>query len=163
MTPVSTESVAPDEDTFAFPDSWRKHLHPRRGGTAGPVVKIDKKAVAATDELVAAVRAQWLDAGIANLANDPELAAQVRQTLEGEANPLGAAALALAAVPLYSGKLAPFVDAWTVRHGIALAAVAAVKVGAVSVSATGPQHLGTTGIGHSTPARTALQIGRAHV
>jgi hypothetical protein len=168
MTSVSTENAVPgagavpdksaarDEDTFVFPDSWRKHLHPRRGGVPGPKIKLDKKAPAATDLLVATARVQWLDAAMANPANDQQIAARMRQTLEGDAAALGAAALALTALPRHDGKLSPFVDAWTVRHGIPFAAVAAVKVGAVFVSPSNRPQFSASGSGHSTSARGAL-------
>jgi hypothetical protein len=153
---VPEKSVAPDEDTFVFPDSWRKHLHPRRGGVPGPKIKLDKKALAATDVLVATARVQWLDAAMANPANDQQIAAQMRQTLGGAAIALGASALALTALPRHDGKLSPFVDAWTVRHGIPFAAVEAVKVGAVFVSPANRPQFSASSSGHSTSARVAL-------
>jgi hypothetical protein len=144
MTDITTEGAVPDEAAFVFPDSWRKHLHPRRAGAPGPRVKIDKKAPAATDALVAMARAQLV-------------AAQLRQTLDGDATALGAAAFALVAIgPHQDGKLPQFADAWTVRHGITFAAVAAVKVGAILFQSSENPQISAVGNGHSTSAKGAL-------
>lgn len=144
------------EDEFVFPDAWRRHLHPRRGGVPGSGVKIDKKAPAATDRVVAAARAQWLDAAMLNAANDEQVVEDVRRALEGEVTAAGAAALAVAAVPERDGNLARFVDAWILRHGIAFAAVAAVKVGDVDARPRERVQLTMEGIGHTTDAKFAL-------
>jgi len=135
MTTSITENALPDEDTLVFPDAWRKYLHPRRGGAPGPRVTIDKKAPAATDVLIATARANWLDQALTKPANDPVTVEHLRRTLDGEPNPTGAAALALAAVPRRDGQLGVFADAWTIRHGVAFAAVAVVKTGNIYVSA----------------------------
>jgi hypothetical protein len=117
-----------DEDVFAFLEAWLKRLHPRRGG-ARPPVKLDKKAPAATDALVVAARARWMDESLLHRINPHEVVDEIRRTLEGDASPLGAAALALAVAPGHKDELAPFVDAWTQRHGFAFAALAAVEIG----------------------------------
>jgi hypothetical protein len=119
-------------------------------------VKVDKKAPAATDRGVAVVRTQWLDEALQNSANSEHVVENVRRALDGEATPEGAAALAVAAVPASDGNLARFVDAWIQRHGIAFAAVAAVKVGDMEVHPRAHSPLTTDGVGHTTPAKLAL-------
>ncbi|MGH3376281.1 MAG: WGR domain-containing protein, partial [Actinoallomurus sp.] len=42
--PVNVE--LPDEDTFEFPGSWRRVIHPRRGGVARPPAVVDPGDVA---------------------------------------------------------------------------------------------------------------------
>jgi hypothetical protein len=60
-----------DEDRLSIPDSWRRIVHPRRGGgIPGPTISLDKKAPDATDALVAAAQAEWLDGALERTAND---------------------------------------------------------------------------------------------
>ncbi|HTJ67624.1 MAG TPA: DUF4132 domain-containing protein [Actinospica sp.] len=145
-----------DEDTFEFPDAWRRHLHPRRGGAAGAGVKRDAKAVAGTDALVAEARTRWLDKALSSVANDVTVVEETRRALDGEASVIGAAVLALAAVPQYDGKLGPFGDAWISRHGVAFAALAAVKFGDVFAWPDETVQLSLKGGGHRTDAATGL-------
>ncbi|MDL4773913.1 DUF4132 domain-containing protein [Actinomadura xylanilytica] len=84
---------ARDEDVLVLPSELRRRLHPRRGGHPGPAIKIDKTA------------AEWLleqrehvpdpASRIATGASDPDWAAGARRYLAGEADPVGAAAVAL--------------------------------------------------------------------
>lgn len=119
-------------------------------------MKIDGKATASADRLIADVRARWLDSALSSVANDQGVVAEIRRASEGEASAIGAAALALAAVPERDGKLSAFVDAWILRHGIAFAAITAVKIGDVGVRPDGAVQLNMNGGGHRTTALTML-------
>ena len=151
--------LSADEDTFVFPESWLRRLHPRRGGAPRPAVKLDKKAPAATDALVAAARARWLDAGLLRLVNAQEVVDEIRRELDGQPAPLGAAALAVAAAPGHTDKLTAFADAWIQRHGIAFAAVAAVHLGHLYVIPGNQPELvldRLSGLGFESAARLEL-------
>ncbi|WP_433475238.1 DUF4132 domain-containing protein [Spirillospora sp. CA-142024] len=77
-----------------LPPELRRQLHPRRGGHPGPAIKIDKAAAAwlrtRRDE-------EWPDPGalVAMILPGPEWADGARRYLAGEADPAGAAAVAL--------------------------------------------------------------------
>ena len=116
-----------DEEAFVFPDAWRRQLHPRRGGAPGPAVKPDKKAGPKTDAQIAEAHEAWIGTALKGPTGNTTLVEAMRQTLDGVPNPLGAAGLARAALPMYADNLTPFADAWFLRHGAAFAAAATVQ------------------------------------
>ncbi|QXJ20345.1 DUF4132 domain-containing protein [Actinomadura graeca] len=119
------------EDALTIPESWRRFLHPRRGGTPGPEIRPARTAPEAARALVDAAGtrvARLLDGE----AGEPRLAEAARRHLDGTPDPVGAAAVADAASAGTRSK-APaahraFVDAWTVEHGPAFAACALVEL-----------------------------------
>jgi len=111
----------PDEDTFEFPGSWRRVIHPRRGGVARPPAVVDVGDVAEVrawtrdgDHLVRQV--------LADAASDQQLVKELQAHCDGAESPRGAALVAqLVATQTYldRGKLA---DAWVSAHGLVFAA-----------------------------------------
>ncbi|MFV2171689.1 DUF4132 domain-containing protein [Actinomadura sp. LOL_016] len=118
------ESI-PNEDVLELPRSWKRHLHPRRGGWTA-----QKVTVAALDE--AELRSRYagaIEAALAHRATDPALAEAGRRHLAGEASPLGAAVVA--AIPeseIHFGETtARFADAWVSTYGLPFAVHAFVE------------------------------------
>lgn len=119
----------PDEDTFVIPGSWRRVLHPRRGGVprgvAGPVSD-------AADRVQGRIRAEldWIEQVLAAPQADPALVQAARACLAGQPSPLGAAVLAGLVTPAWSTPGtddAPFADAWVAGHGLPFAVRAVVE------------------------------------
>ncbi|MDI2128424.1 DUF4132 domain-containing protein [Yinghuangia seranimata] len=120
-------------ETVSIPVEWRKHVHPRRGGVAGPEVVPDGRAALRAREWERAARpiaAEMAD----HEHTDAELGKAVRARLAGEADPVGAAVLAAVAVKYLGGvDGAAFVDAWVLDHGVAFAACALTEVSSVAL------------------------------
>ncbi|MFJ3927505.1 DUF4132 domain-containing protein [Streptomyces sp. NPDC090022] len=113
------------ENVFTLPDSWKRNLHPRRGGAHGPVPAVDPRAVPKAEALVARA-AGWIAEMLGAPDSDPELVAAVRRHQDGRPDPVGAAVLA----QLTRGGVddAGFVvDAWAATSGLPFAARAAVE------------------------------------
>jgi predicted DNA-binding WGR domain protein len=120
----------PDEDTFVMPSSWRRLLHPRRGGAPRTVAAVRPEAV---DRAQARIGSEldWLEQMLTDGHAHPTLVRAARAYLAGEADPLGAAVLANALPPAWRSRgpeESPFVDAWTASHGLVFAARAVVEV-----------------------------------
>ncbi|MFF5565950.1 DUF4132 domain-containing protein [Streptomyces sp. NPDC012623] len=121
--------AAPDEDSFTLPAAWRQTLRPRWGGVSRNTHYPHGSALDSWDRRLAAAKAEWtgpvLDGAVAGI--DPERAAAARRYLEGTADPVGAAVLAVATD---RGKLvySEVVDAWDLRHGRVFAARATVEL-----------------------------------
>ncbi|MDL4814335.1 DUF4132 domain-containing protein [Actinomadura opuntiae] len=120
-------------ETVDIPVEWREHVHPRRGGIAGPKVVLDEKA---------ARRARGWDSAARPIAGEmaehertvPGLGKAVRAWLDGEADPVGAAAVAAVAVKyLDDVDGAAFVDAWALDHGLAFAACAVTEASSLEL------------------------------
>ncbi|WP_455357120.1 DUF4132 domain-containing protein [Streptomyces sp. SYSU K217416] len=123
-------AAAPDEYSFMLPEAWRSGLRPRRGGFTPYLYAPHVSALDSWDRRLAAAREEeWtgtaLGEAVAGIA--PKLAAAARRYLEGAADPVGAAVVA---VVTDRGKLLYeyVVDAWTLRHGLAFAARATVEL-----------------------------------
>jgi len=124
-----TEKAQPvkDEETFEFPGSWRRVLHPRHGGIPRPPAEVDKDAAREV--------AHWIsDCGerfqqlFDDPNTDPRLVTTVQAYLDGDETPQGAA-LVGAAITLWLNVDRPrFVDAWVGTHGLAFAARAVVEL-----------------------------------
>ncbi|WP_119728063.1 DUF4132 domain-containing protein [Thermomonospora amylolytica] len=119
-----------DEDSPAFPDSWLAVLRPRRGGVRAP--EIEPRADAA--EWVRAACAEHrpgIEASLAHPDSDPALVAALRRHLDGAADPLGAAVLALSLRDrgrrLDEWDWERIVDWWVAGHGLPFAAHACAE------------------------------------
>ncbi|NEC63441.1 DUF4132 domain-containing protein [Streptomyces sp. SID9727] len=120
------EETGTDEDTFVFPDGWRRLVHPRRGGIAANPARVDSKLVDAVAERTAEEHA-WIQEYLDAPRSDAALVAEVRRHLNGEPSPAGAAAVALM-VGTYEPPAAAWADSWTRLHGLPFAARAAVEL-----------------------------------
>jgi len=83
----------PDEHTFEIPASWRSQLHPRRDGTPAPPIHPDPQAAGTVRALIEE-HAELIDLLVTGGDCDPELVAAVGRHLDGDPDPLGAAAIA---------------------------------------------------------------------
>ncbi|WP_307798066.1 DUF4132 domain-containing protein [Actinoplanes flavus] len=123
MEHTGTSNTVPPEDVFVLPDAWLKHLHPRRGGAAGRPYVADPQARARVDSILAERHHEV--ARILSAASTSEaVRVAAAQWLAGAADPLGAAAVAVA-VPVDGATLA---DAWIDQHGMRFAALAAAEM-----------------------------------
>lgn len=118
-------------ETVGVPVEWREHIHPRRGGIAGPAIVLDEDAAprAREWERAALPIAQEM---AAHERTVPELGRAVRAWLAGEPDPMGAAAVAAVAVKhLQDIDGAAFLDAWVLDRGLAFAACAVTEVSSI--------------------------------
>ncbi|MCX0247218.1 DUF4132 domain-containing protein [Streptomyces drozdowiczii] len=115
-----------DEDTFVFPESWRRLVHPRRGGIARKPLRVDGKLVDAVAERTAEEHA-WIQEYLDAPRSDAALVAEVRRHLDGDPSPAGAAAVA-AMVGMYAPPGNAWADSWVRLHGLPFAARAAVEL-----------------------------------
>ncbi|KAB2382714.1 DUF4132 domain-containing protein [Actinomadura montaniterrae] len=148
----------PDEDVLEVPRSWRRHLHPRRGGHPGPKTEISGTPEA---EIVAPYTAA-IETALSHARTDPALAAAAREHLAGKADPLGAAVVAV--VPeseTHSGEATVrFLDAWITTYGLPFAVRAFVeRVGVASGSAYGTGRGGVVAL--DAPSFNEYQLGDA--
>ncbi|GAA3929662.1 hypothetical protein GCM10023085_08780 [Actinomadura viridis] len=115
-----------DEETLIIPPSWRRRLHPRRGGTPGPAIKPAPSAGPALRARIEAQAAE-IDELLDHPRSDPGLVAATRRHLRGEDDPLGAAVagqIVTRQESIQSDHLTALVDAWCTEHGVAFAAAA---------------------------------------
>jgi hypothetical protein len=163
----------PDEDTFVIPTSWRRILHPRRGGVPAPAIKADPGAAWRLVNEVRGSVSEFLD----TLRGDPRVIEQALDCLRsggaGAVNPLSAAIVALGVNRELSWspanrkrdrELAAFADEWVIRHGAAFAARAVVEYHDVSFRA-GQLSFGDDGSrvpGNDQPEPIAARL-RAHL
>jgi hypothetical protein len=122
--------TAPDEDSFTLPDAWRSELRPRRGGLVAHTF-FHSPDLDSWDRRLATAKARWggdvTDPGGRLPGIDPHLAEAARRHLDGTADPVGAAVLA---VLTDRGKLVydPVAGAWHLRHGMVFAALATLEL-----------------------------------
>lgn len=120
--------MLPDEDTFTVPASWRRLLHPRRGGVPGPALKVDREVAW---RLVAEVRSS-VDVFLQTIRADRQMLDEASAYLRSggtEATPLGAGMAATAVHKFLAegeawkraSELAAFVDTWVADHGLVFA------------------------------------------
>ncbi|WP_026405249.1 DUF4132 domain-containing protein [Actinomadura rifamycini] len=123
------ETTGPDENTLVMPDGWARARHPRRDRPGVPAPPApDRSAAERVRGLVAAVRDD-IDHVLGLPDTAPDIADAARAHLGGEANALGAAAVAYVTAPLnhMSQRSDPppdrlFLDALVAEHGVAFAA-----------------------------------------
>ncbi|MFF3947386.1 WGR and DUF4132 domain-containing protein [Streptomyces sp. NPDC001902] len=124
------EGGLPDEDTFVLPGSWRRVLHPRRGGVRRGAAVPAPDAIDQVQERIAA-ELDWIEQVLAAQQADPALVKAARAYLAGKPDPRGAAVLANLVTPVWPPAARedfPFADAWAASHGPAFAARAVVEV-----------------------------------
>ncbi|GGQ31316.1 hypothetical protein BKA00_001812 [Actinomadura coerulea] len=119
-----------DEETMIIPASWRRRLHPRRGGEPGTALRLDPSA---GDALAEKIRAQSADVEdvLGAPRSDPALVQAARRYLGGEDDPLGAAVVGQIAFREESWQEDPYtwlVDAWCAGRGAAFAAAAVAGI-----------------------------------
>jgi hypothetical protein len=120
-------------ETAGIPVEWREHIHPRRGGIAGPAIVLDEGAVLKARESERAAR-PIAEEMAAHERTVPELGRAVRAWLDGEPDPAGAAAVAAVAVEhLTNIDGADFLDAWVLDHGLAFAACAVTEASSIAL------------------------------
>lgn len=120
-------------ETVDVPVEWREHIHPRRGGVAGPKVVVDEDAARRAREWQRAAR-PIAEEMADHERTDPELGKAVRAWLDGEADPAGAAAVAVIAAKYVEGTDgAAFLDAWVLDHGLAFAACAVTEASSIAL------------------------------
>ncbi|KHD73546.1 hypothetical protein [Actinoplanes utahensis] len=111
------------EDTLALPDAWRRQVHPRRGGTVVRPFAADPQAPERAGRMLAERQAR-VSAVLAAPSTTDDVRAAATRWQAGEADPLGAAAVA---VITGQGGVGPTAaDMWISGHGLRFAALAAV-------------------------------------
>jgi hypothetical protein len=84
-----------DENVLELPESWRRRLHPRRGGTPAPPVTVDESAVDTIAELLGSKPVRVAIGRVLSVSeSDPEAVDAARGYLAGDDDPLGAAVIA---------------------------------------------------------------------
>ncbi|QKG20398.1 DUF4132 domain-containing protein [Actinomadura verrucosospora] len=141
-TTDAAAEARPDENTLVMPEAWLRRLHPRRDRPHDwPRVRVDGKAAARARELMDGVRA-GVEEVLALPGTPPEVATAARAYLGGEADPVGAAAVALVTAPLHGqhgrGRPNPYVDAWAEEHGVPFAACAYIALAGLWADFTVP-------------------------
>ncbi|WP_431677179.1 DUF4132 domain-containing protein [Kitasatospora sp. KL5] len=121
----------PDEDAFVLPRAWRRMVQPRRGNSAARTVEKPRPdAVRRCGDQIAA-QSDRIGQFLAAPASDPALVRAAYAYLAGEADPLGAAAVASMVPPAWASggwQESDFADTWMMEHGPAFAARAALEV-----------------------------------
>ncbi|WP_301175088.1 DUF4132 domain-containing protein [Actinomadura geliboluensis] len=119
--------------TVEIPVEWHEHVHPRRGGIAGPRPVADEDAARgarAWDRAARPIAAEMAE----HARTAPDLAAGVRAWLDGDPDPVGAAAVAAIAVKHVEGCGGDgFADAWVLDHGLAFAACALTEASSIAL------------------------------
>ncbi|MEU5989269.1 DUF4132 domain-containing protein [Spirillospora sp. NPDC047418] len=150
------------EDAFVMPEVWRRDLHPRRdraGVPAAPV--LDAEAAGRVRALVDAVRDD-IEVILGLPGTEADIAEAARAHLRGEADALGAAAVAYVVAPLqemseWSEPDRLFIDALVAEHGVAFAARAYTEW--AGIYADNPANINATGL----PVRLATPERRAEL
>jgi hypothetical protein len=120
-------------ETVGIPVEWREHIHPRRGGIAGPRIVLDEGAALRAREWERAAR-PIAEEMVEHERTVPELGRAVRAWLDGEPDPMGAAAVAAVVVKhLEHTDGAAFLDAWVLDHGLAFAACAVTEASSIAL------------------------------
>ncbi|XVQ13790.1 DUF4132 domain-containing protein [Spirillospora sp. CA-255316] len=124
------DHMASDEDVLILPEGLRAELHPRRGGAAGPPVRVEEGSA---DWIARGVerRRERIEEVLAHSESDPELVARARRHLGGEPDPLGAAVVAaIVCGPRQDRAEAErrFAHGWAEEHGLAFAARALAEL-----------------------------------
>ncbi|MEW2352323.1 DUF4132 domain-containing protein [Spirillospora sp. NPDC029432] len=113
----------PAEDVLTIPPGWRRGIHPRHGGIAGPRIALGAAAAEPPARALDEARAD-VERLLADPATAPALVAAARAHLDGTPDPLGAAVLARITGGWAGSSVRSheFVDAWAFEHGAAFAA-----------------------------------------
>ncbi|WP_167980486.1 WGR domain-containing protein, partial [Lentzea indica] len=120
-SPVEKPAAVLDEDTWVMPKAWLRDAVRQRGFEPAPEFSVDAaKAAEARKQVVE--KADVLERAFTTKGSKAELVSAARDHLAGQANPVGAAAIAA----ITSSGL-PSVHAWIADHGVAFAAAAVVE------------------------------------
>jgi hypothetical protein len=119
-------------ETVGIPVEWREHIHPRHGGIAGPAIVLDEGAALRAREWERAAR-PIAEEMVEHERTVPELGRAVRAWLDGEPDPMGAAAVAVVAVKHLNTDGAAFLDAWVLDHGLAFTACAVTEASSIAL------------------------------
>ncbi|GAA3378240.1 hypothetical protein GCM10020367_56950 [Streptomyces sannanensis] len=125
-TPAAVEAQVLDEDTFVLPMAWRRKLYPRRGGVRRSVPAPTKKALREAADWLAADDPE-VEYGLSEPRSEPRLVEAVRAHQAGEADPLGAAVLAVLK-ETWQSDYALIAHTWATTHGLPFAARATVEL-----------------------------------
>src|SRR6201991_1718786 len=134
-------------ETVNIPVEWREHIHPRRGGIAGPRIVLDEDAGRRAREWERAAR-PIAEEMLEHERTVPELGRAIRAWLDGEPDPLGAAAVATVVVKhLEDTDGTALLDAWVLDHGLAFAACAVTEASSIALGpAPRPMTPGADGV-----------------
>ncbi|MEV5830342.1 DUF4132 domain-containing protein [Spirillospora sp. NPDC052242] len=131
-----------DDESPAFPAGWHARLHARNGGPVPPDTAVDEALARDVLERVAGLSDRLKEYIDADMIFADGLGRHARAYLDGAADPLGAAATAVALShdaefgtrfhgpggPRHETRYDGLADAWTSRHGLAFAAAAFVEL-----------------------------------
>jgi hypothetical protein len=118
-----------DEDTWVMPKTWLRDVVRQRGFDPAPTFSVDPE-LAEQARQRAVKQVATLDRLLAEPHSDPELVRAVREHLAGEANPVGAATIAVMTRCDLSS-----VHQWIADHGLAFATEALIESIGISASA----------------------------
>ncbi|MGV9364037.1 DUF4132 domain-containing protein [Amycolatopsis sp. NPDC003731] len=136
------DSRQPSETAFRPDPSWEPHVHVRRGGWFVREVELGQEA-AGYWQSVLDEPGERAEEAFGNPGSDPAILAAIRRTQAGEADVVGAAALArLRMYGHYRGseernRSEQVADAWILRHGLVFAVRAAAEATRISCNETG--------------------------
>jgi predicted DNA-binding WGR domain protein len=135
---VPESSQAEDEETFELPDSWRRVLHPRRGGIPRPPAELDKDAARDVKVLIRE-SVELLRRLLDDPHSDPQLVKEARAHLDGDETPRGAALVGEMVMVKRTTDGSRFADAWVDAHGLVFAARAVAEVAEVTIGWDRPE------------------------
>ncbi|MEE1809046.1 DUF4132 domain-containing protein [Streptomyces sp. BE133] len=145
--PEAGALALPDEDTFVLPASWRRTLHPRRGGVHRVPGKARQEALGKVEDRIIEETA-WIQEFVDAPRSDAGLADHLRAHVAGSPSPVGAVAMAsVVRLPVPDSAWA---DHWSGRYGLPFAARAAVEMFSVDA------HWHQSGHRRSAPRLEAL-------
>ena len=131
MTDAQTAAL-PDEDRLDPPRPWRRHIRPKRGDGRPPAIELVSESV--EDRI--AERDLWLRQRL-DIPRNAEYRSHALAFLDGEADPLGAAAVATLMRQVeyrFETTVRPMVDLLVAEHGLPFAACFAVEHAALALT-----------------------------
>ncbi|MCX4695551.1 WGR and DUF4132 domain-containing protein [Streptomyces sp. NBC_01408] len=124
--PVGAAPVLPDEDTFTLPVSWKRNLHPRRGGVPRTVPEVPEDAQRKLAEWLRS-EADAVERVLSSPRSEAGLVEAARAHQGGSHSPLGAAVLATPLTHRTDGHRL-VAEAWADAFGLPFAACAVVEL-----------------------------------
>ncbi|WP_158102781.1 WGR and DUF4132 domain-containing protein [Lentzea kentuckyensis] len=115
------EAAVADEDTWVMPRAWLRDVVRQRGFDPAPEFSVDTARAAEARQQVVD-QAEAIESALSLKGSAADLVGAAREHLAGQANPVGAAAIAA-----ITKSVLPSVHAWIADHGLAFAATAAVQ------------------------------------
>ncbi|MBE8525844.1 DUF4132 domain-containing protein [Amycolatopsis sp. H6(2020)] len=135
-------SRQPDETTFRPDPAWESHVHVRRGGWFVREVELDREAIGYWQSVLDEP-GERAEEALGDPGSDPAILAAIHRARAGEADEVGAAALAslrLSGLRWDSEERHGawrFADAWILRHGLVFAVRAAAESTGITCSEYG--------------------------